>query len=65
MGADSVNVRHDGAAFGVSNHTTLNVYQLLLAANEQAVNGVLYNGNAKLQRQADQVFDALNHQDED
>jgi hypothetical protein len=59
LGADSVNVGHDGAAFGVANNTTLNVYQLLLAANGQAVNGVLYNGNATLQKQADQVFGDL------
>ncbi|HZU34994.1 MAG TPA: hypothetical protein VFA18_03755, partial [Gemmataceae bacterium] len=60
LGADSFNVRDEGAAFGVANHTTLNVYQLLLAVNKQAINGELYNGNDNLQRQADHVFDSLN-----
>ena len=58
--ADSFNVSFDGAAFGVRDFTTLNVYQLLLAVNKQAVNGVLYNGNDILQRQADQGLDFLN-----
>ncbi|HEY7310781.1 MAG TPA: choice-of-anchor Q domain-containing protein [Gemmataceae bacterium] len=60
LGADSVNVGPDGAAFGVANRTALNVYQLLLAVNQQAVNGVLYNGNAQLRRLAKNLFAALN-----
>ncbi len=44
LGAYSFNVGRDGAAFGVPNHTTLNVYQLLLAVNNKAVKGVLYKG---------------------
>ena len=60
LGADSVNVGPDGAAFGVANRTTLNVYQLLPAVNQQAVNGVLYNGNAQLRRMANDLFSALN-----
>ncbi len=60
LGASSVNVGGSGAAFGVANLTTLNVYQLLLAANRQAVNGVLYNGDLSLRTQAQIVFDALN-----
>ncbi|MGH7174165.1 MAG: choice-of-anchor Q domain-containing protein, partial [Gemmataceae bacterium] len=61
LGAASVNVGGDGAAFGVAKRTTLNVYQLLLAVNQQTVNGVLYNGNSLLQQQAVQVFDTLNN----
>jgi hypothetical protein len=60
LGASSVNVGADGAAFGVANNTTRNVYQLLLAVNRRAVNGVLYNGDATLRQQASDLFDALN-----
>jgi uncharacterized repeat protein (TIGR03803 family) len=60
LGARSFNVTTNGAAFGVANNTTLNVYELLLAANSQAVNGVLYNGDAVLRQEAFNVFDALN-----
>src|SRR5262249_36171320 len=38
LGAYSFNVGADGAAFGVANNTTRNVYQLLWAVNSQAVN---------------------------
>jgi hypothetical protein len=44
-GRCSFNVGSDGAAFGVANNTTRNVYELLLAVNNQASNGILYNGN--------------------
>ena len=47
-------------AFGVANGTTLNVYQILKAANAQAVNGVLYNNNTTLRQLAWNVFDAIN-----
>ena len=60
LGAPSYDAGSDGAAVGVANNTTLNVYELLLAVNNQAVNGVLYNGNATLQAQAADLFDALN-----
>jgi predicted outer membrane repeat protein len=60
LGASSVNVGADGAAFSVANNTTRNVYQLLLAVNRRAANGVLYNGDATLRQQASDLFDALN-----
>jgi hypothetical protein len=60
LGARSYNVGKDGAAFGVANNTTRNVYALLLAVNQQAVNGVLYNGNVTLQAQAAALLNALN-----
>jgi hypothetical protein len=44
----------------VANNTTLNVYQLLVTVNTQAVNGALYGGNAMLQAEAADLFDALN-----
>jgi hypothetical protein len=39
--------------------TTLNVYQLLLAVNQKAVNGVLYGGDATLQAQAADLLNSL------
>jgi hypothetical protein len=60
LGARSYGVGQDGAAFGVANNTTCNVYQLLLAVNKKAVNGVLYGGDATFQAEAADLFDALN-----
>jgi hypothetical protein len=60
LGAYGYNVGSDGAAFGVANNSTLDVYQLLRAVNGQAVNGVLYNGDAALRQKAADLFDALN-----
>ena len=59
LGADSVNVGTDGAAFGVKNNTTLNVYELLSAVNRQAVQGVLYDGDTTLQDKANHLFAAV------
>jgi hypothetical protein len=56
LGADSFWVGRDGAAFGVANDTTLNVYQLLLAVNQRAVNGVPYSGNPALGQQASEAL---------
>jgi hypothetical protein len=53
-------VGSDGAAFGVPNNSTRNVYELLLAVNNKAVNSVLYNGNATLQSEAADLFSKLN-----
>jgi hypothetical protein len=61
LGARSYNVGSDGAAFGVANNTTWNVYELLLAVNARAVHGVLYNGDAMLRQEAADLFDALNN----
>jgi uncharacterized delta-60 repeat protein len=60
LGADSYNVGSNGAAFGVPNNTTLNVYQILKAANQRAVNGVLYNGDPTLRHEAEMVFADIN-----
>jgi hypothetical protein len=59
LGAYSYSVGKDGAAFGVANNSTLDVYQLLLAVNKKAVNGVLYNGNTSLQAQCADLLGAL------
>jgi hypothetical protein len=61
LGAYSFNVGTDGAAFGVANNTTLNVYELLQAVNKQAKNGVLYGGDATLQSECADLFTALNN----
>jgi hypothetical protein len=60
LGADSYNVGSDGAAFGVPNKTTLNVYQLLKAVDRQAVYGEPYNGDKTLRNEANDLFSALN-----
>src|SRR5262249_453714 len=60
LGARWLRVGRRGAAFGVANHTRLNVYQLLQAVDQQAVAGVPYGGNPVLQREADNLFRALN-----
>jgi hypothetical protein len=59
LGARSFNVGADGAAFGVVNNTTRNVYQLLAVVNQKAVGGVLYNGDATGRQEAADLFDAL------
>jgi hypothetical protein len=59
LGASSYNVGGAGSAFGVANNTLLNVYQILLAANQQAKNGVLYNGDKTLSAEALVVFSGI------
>ena len=47
----------------MANNTTRNVYELRLAVNNQARNGILYNGNpmqSTLQGQAGDLFASLN-----
>jgi len=39
---------------------SLNVYQLLRAVDQRAVNGVLCNGDAALRQKAADLFDAVN-----
>jgi parallel beta-helix repeat protein len=56
----AVNVGSNGDAFGVANNTTMTVMDLLLATDVQAVNGVLYNGDATLRKHANNVYSALN-----
>jgi SdrD B-like domain len=54
------NVGATGAAFGVANNSVVTVMDILLAADAQAVNGVLYNGNTTKRNQANSVFSAIN-----
>jgi hypothetical protein len=60
LGAYSYSVGKDGAAFGVANNTTLNVYELLVVVNKKAANGVLYGGDATLQTRCADLLGALN-----
>jgi hypothetical protein len=60
VGIATVNIGSNGDAFGVANNTTLTVMDLLLAADAQAVNGVLYNGNSTKRNEANTVFSAVN-----
>jgi hypothetical protein len=60
VGTAAVNVGGNGAAFGVANNAVLTVMDLLKAADAQAVNGVLYNGDATKRNEANNVFNAIN-----
>jgi hypothetical protein len=60
LGAATFNVGRNGDAFGVTDNTTMTVLDLLLATDEQAVDGVLYNGDQTLRKEANDLFDALN-----
>ncbi|QDU23845.1 hypothetical protein [Urbifossiella limnaea] len=60
LGARSYNVRGCGAAVGVANGSTRNVYQLILAVNNLARRGLLYNGNGSLLDAAKELFRGLN-----
>ena len=61
----TVNVGDDGTAFGVTNDTRVTVMDLLLAADAQAVNGVLYNGDAARRKEANDVFSGINESGDD
>jgi hypothetical protein len=59
VGTATFNGGSNGAAFGVANNTTLTVLDLLLATDNQAVNGLLYNGDAPKSNEANSVFSAV------
>jgi streptogramin lyase len=59
-GTATFNVGSNGDAFGVANNTAMTLLDLLLAADAQAVNGVLYNGNTTKRNEANAVFSAIN-----
>jgi hypothetical protein len=56
----AVNVGTNGAAFGVADDTVMTVMDVLLAADAQDVNGVLYNGDTVKRNKANAVFSAIN-----
>ena len=49
-----------GGAFGVADNTVVTVMDVLLAADAQAVNGVLYGGNTTRRDKANAVFGLIN-----
>jgi hypothetical protein len=60
LGAYSFNIGFNGAAFGVPNFTILNVYQILLAANNSAVAGSPWGMNTLLRNEGLSVFRLIN-----
>ena len=56
----TVNVGTSGAAFGVADNTVMTVMDLLVAADAQAVDGVLNNGDTARRTKANAVFSAIN-----
>jgi hypothetical protein len=60
VATSTYNVGSNGAAFGVANNTVMTVLDILPAADAQAVNGVLYNGDTTKRNQANAVFGAIN-----
>jgi hypothetical protein len=60
LGTATVNVGSNGDAFGVANNTTMTVMDLLLATDDQAVMGLLYNGNTAKRNEANAVYSTLN-----
>jgi hypothetical protein len=60
VGTAAVNVGSNEDAFGVANNTTMTVLDLLQATDNQAINGLLYNGNATKRNEANNVYSAIN-----
>jgi len=60
LGTATFNVGANGDAFGVANSTTMTIMDLLLATNNRAVNGVLYNGNTAKRTAANNLYSAVN-----
>ncbi|HLJ93877.1 MAG TPA: hypothetical protein VKU02_11880, partial [Gemmataceae bacterium] len=60
LGAYSWNIASSGAAFGTPNDTVLDVFQILLAANNNASGGEPWNGNTLFRNEASAVFQGIN-----
>ncbi|HLJ97953.1 MAG TPA: PKD domain-containing protein, partial [Gemmataceae bacterium] len=60
LGAYSWNIGPSGQAFDVPNNTTLDVYQILMGANNFAVGGEPWDSDSFLRNQAYAVFRAIN-----
>ncbi len=61
LGAAQFNVLNNGAAFNVSNNSTLTVWQLLQAANAKSKSDVLYNGVSSMLTMAYTMFETVNN----
>lgn len=62
LGTATVNVGSNGAAFGVADNSVLTVLDLLKATDAQAVGGLLYNGDATLRKEANNIYSAINEE---
>ncbi|HLJ95199.1 MAG TPA: choice-of-anchor Q domain-containing protein [Gemmataceae bacterium] len=60
LGAYSWNIGTSGQAFGVSNNTVLDVYQILLTANNTASGGEPWSNNTLFRNEAYSVFHGIN-----
>lgn len=61
LGAGTYNIGTNGAAFGVSNGTSLTVIQILQAVNAKSKNGSFFNGNSTYINQAITVLNGINN----
>ena len=60
VGASTFNVGESGAAFNVADNTELTIMDILLATDEQAILGLLYNGDSFLRSLAIMVYSDIN-----
>ena len=60
LGAANFSVLSYGSAFGVSNNTTLTVWQILQATNSKSKNDVLYNGVSSMLSTAYSLYYLIN-----
>jgi hypothetical protein len=59
LGAVSYNIGFHGPAFAVANFTVLNVYQIMLVANNAAMNGEPWNANISQRNDGQAVFGVI------
>ena len=62
LGSYSLVIGFAGEAFNVPNHTILNVYQIMMAAGQFAVNGKPYANQTQLAVEAYSIFKLLNNE---
>jgi hypothetical protein len=60
LGALQYNIGFHGAAFGVPNFTVLDVFQIMMAANNSAVGGEPWGMNLSLRTDGLAIFRLLN-----
>lgn len=61
LGIATYRVGSNGAVFGVANNTVMKVMDILPAADQRAVKGVLYSWDAVLRKMANNVLDSINN----
>jgi len=60
VGIATFNIGDSGAAFGVADNTEMTVLDILLATNEQTIDGILYDLDAVLRSMANEVYASIN-----